>query len=121
GYFHHIPDNRWLTKNNLLMFALFLFLLVIYAILGDLGPAVVLCLTFLFFYSFAKNEFFQMIAAAAIFGVLLLLAGKFLNTPETNYLPFLALLACAGSFIYAYVKKRGESVFFVVLIIASFI
>ncbi len=59
GYFRNIPDNRWLTKNNLLMFGLFLFLLAIYAVLGDLGPAVVLCLTFLFFYSFAKNEFWR--------------------------------------------------------------
>lgn len=121
GYFRNIPDNRWLTKNNLLMFGLFLFLLAVYAILGDLGPAVVLCLTFLFFYSFAKNEFFEMIATAALFGVLLLLTGKFLNSAEHNYLPWLALLACGGTLAYAFIKKKHESVFFMVLIMSSFI
>ncbi|ULT40771.1 hypothetical protein KRR40_39460 [Niabella defluvii] len=111
GYFRNIPDNRWLTKNNLLMFGLFLFLLAIYAVLGDLGPAVVLCLTFLFFYSFAKNEFLEMIVAGAVLGIVLLIAGKFLNTAEYNYLPWIALLACAGSLGYAVLKKKHESVF----------
>jgi cell division protein FtsW (lipid II flippase)/cell division protein FtsI/penicillin-binding protein 2 len=121
GYFRNIPDNRWLTKNNLLMFGLFLFLLAIYAVLGDLGPAVVLCLTFLFFYSFAKNEFLEMIVAGAVLGIVLLIAGKFLNTAEYNYLPWIALLACAGSLGYAVLKKKHESVFFIMLIISSFI
>ncbi|WP_346239162.1 FtsW/RodA/SpoVE family cell cycle protein [Niabella insulamsoli] len=121
GYFRNIPDNRWLIKNNLLMFGLLLFLLAIYAVLGDLGPAIVLCLTFLFFYSFAKEEFFEMMAAAALFGLLLFLTGKFLNTPESNYLPWLALLACAVSFGFAFFRKKYESVFFIILIISSFI
>lgn len=121
GYFRNIPDNRWLVRNNLLMFGLFLFLLAIYAVLGDLGPAVVLCLTFLFFYAFAKSEFFEMIAAGAVFGMVLLLTGKFINTPEHNFLPWLALLACIGSLAYAFFKKKHESVFFIILIISSFI
>lgn len=121
GYFRNIPNNRWLTKNNLLMFALFIFLLAVYAILGDLGPAVVLCLTFLFFYSFARNEFFEMILAAVILGAILLTAGKLLNTPENNYLPWIALFACTATFAYAFFKKKYESVFFITLVISSFI
>lgn len=121
GYFRNIPNNRWLTKNNLLMFALFAFLLAIYAAMGDLGPAVVLCLTFLFFYSFAKDEFFEMIVTAVAFGMLLLLAAKFLNNEETNYLPWIAIAVCICTFGYAYFKKKKESVFFITLIISSFI
>ncbi|MCH5598336.1 FtsW/RodA/SpoVE family cell cycle protein [Niabella ginsengisoli] len=121
GYFRNIPDNRWLTKNNLLMFALFIFLLTIYAMLGDLGPAVVLCLTFLFFYAFAKEEFLEMIIAAIVFALLLFITGKFLNTPENNYLPWIALLSCVSTFAYAFVKKKYESVFFIIIIISSFI
>ena len=121
GYFRNIPDNRWLTKSNLQMFGLFIFLLAIYAFLGDLGPAVVLCLTFLFFYSFAKEEFFEMIVAAAVYGLLIFLTAKFINNTESNYLPWLALAACAGTFLYAFFKKKQESVFFITLIISSFI
>ncbi|MFT4094214.1 MAG: FtsW/RodA/SpoVE family cell cycle protein [Niabella sp.] len=121
GYFKNIPDNRWLTKNNLLMILMFAFLLGIYAVLGDLGPAIVLCLTFLFFYSFAKEEFFQMILAAIIFALLLFATAKLINAEGKNYLPLVASLACLGTFIYALLKKKYESVFFIVLIISSFI
>ncbi len=121
GYFRNIPNNRWLIRNNMSMFLLFVFLLVIYAVLGDLGPAVVLCLTFLFFYSFARNEFFEMILAAVILGALLLITGKILNSSGNNYLPWVALLACMGTFAYAFFKKKYESVFFITLVISSFI
>jgi len=121
GYFKNIPDNRWLAKNNLVMFALFVFLLAIYAVLGDLGPAIVLCLTFLFFYAFAKEEFLQMIIVASLYGLLLLITFKFINTEQNNYLPWLALAACVGTFIYAFFKRKHESVFFMVLIMSSFI
>jgi len=121
GYFKNIPDNRWLTKHNLLMFALFLFLLLIYAVLGDLGPAIVLCLTFLFFYAFAKGEFAYLIAAVCGFGIVLWIAARFFNTENINVLPWIALAACIGTFLYAYRKKKHESVFFVTLIMASFI
>lgn len=121
GYFKNIPDNRWLTKNNLVMLGLFVFLLAVYAALGDLGPAIVLCLTFLFFYSFAKGEFVQMMVAAAIYAILLIVFGKLINTSVQNYLPWMALLACTSCFLYVFFKRKYESVFFIILIISSFI
>jgi cell division protein FtsW (lipid II flippase) len=121
GYFRNIPNNRWLVQNNLSMLILFLVLLGIYAMLGDLGPAIVLCLTFLFFYSFAKNEFFQMVLAAVIFTVLLFITSRYVNSPGRNYLPLLAGLACVGTLLYALIKKKHESVFLIILIISSFI
>lgn len=120
-YFRNIPDNRWLTRNNIKMLVLFVFLLCIYASLGDLGPAVVLCLTFLFFYSFAKNEFLPMVIAAAIYVVVLMIVSRFINTPQKDLLPWIAIGACVGTFFYAFFKKKYESVFFIVLIISSFI
>ncbi|WP_083927683.1 FtsW/RodA/SpoVE family cell cycle protein [Niabella aurantiaca] len=121
AYFRNIPDNRWLTRNNIKMLGLFVFLLAIYAALGDLGPAIVLCLTFLFFYSFAKEEFFPMVLAAVIYVLLLMITSRFINDAQHNYLPVLAAGACAGTLGYAFFKKRYESVFFIVLVISSFI
>ncbi len=120
-YFRNIPDNRWLTKKNALMLGLFIVLLVVYAILGDLGPAVVLCLTFLFFYAFAKEEFFAMLMSAFVYGLILFIIAKFFNTAVTNYLPWIAIAACVGTLLFAFFKKRYESVFFIILIISSFI
>ncbi|MBO9593678.1 MAG: FtsW/RodA/SpoVE family cell cycle protein [Niabella sp.] len=120
-YFRNIPDNRWLTRNNIKMLLLFVFLLGVYALLGDLGPAIVLCLTFLFFYAFAKEEFFQMVLAAVIYVIALLITSRFINNAQHNYLPLLAALACAGTLGYAFFKKRYESVAFIILIISSFI
>lgn len=120
-YFRNIPDNRWLTRKNALMLVLFVFLLVIYAILGDLGPAIVLCLTFLFFYSFAKEEFFPMLLSAFVYGLILFIVAKFINTSQNNYLPWVAIAVSAGTFLYAFIKKKHESVFFIILIISSFI
>lgn len=121
GYFRNIPDNRWLIKNNVVMLIFFLFLLIIYAVLGDLGPAIVLCLTFLFFYSFAKNEFFHMIVAAIVLAIVLFATARLLNTAEKNFLPFVALACCIGTFLFAFFKKKYESIFFITLIISSFI
>ena len=120
-YFRNIPDNRWLTKKNALMLVLFVGLLLIYAVLGDLGPAIVLCLTFLFFYSFAKEEFFSMLLSAFVFGLILFIVAKFINTTQLNYLPWIALAACVGTFLYAFFTKKHESVFFIILIISSFV
>ncbi|MBZ4191123.1 FtsW/RodA/SpoVE family cell cycle protein [Niabella beijingensis] len=120
-YFRNIPDNRWLTRNNLKMLLLFVFLLAVYAALGDLGPAIVLCLTFLFFYSFAKEEFFAMVLAAVSYVVLLTITSRFINDARHDFLPGLATLACVGTLAFAFFKKRYESVFFIILIISSFI
>lgn len=120
-YFKNIPDNRWLTQNNLRMLVLFVFLLGIYAVLGDLGPAIVLCLTFLFFYSFAKEEFFQMILVALGYAILLLVVSHFNKHANFALLPWTALVVCVASFLVAVFQKKHESVFFIVLIISSFI
>ena len=121
-YFRNITDNRWLTKNNAVMLVLFGFLIILYAYLGDLGPAVVLCLTFLFFYSFAKKEFLQMISAVAIYVTVLLISAKWFNKGNAeNILFYIALVAVIGSALFVIFKKKYESVFFVILIISAFI
>ncbi|MFT3904617.1 MAG: FtsW/RodA/SpoVE family cell cycle protein [Niabella sp.] len=121
GYFRNIPDNRWLTKNNLLMLGLFVFLLLVYAALGDLGPAIVLCLTFLFFYAFAKAEFLAMVLSGLGFGLLLFILSKIGEKYDANYLPWFAAACSIGIFIYAYAKRKYESVFFIILLISSFV
>ncbi|HRO84162.1 MAG TPA: FtsW/RodA/SpoVE family cell cycle protein [Niabella sp.] len=120
-YFRNITNNRWLTKNNMLMLALFVFLLAIYAILGDLGPAIVLTLTFLFLYSFAKEEFFSMIATGVVYLLVLFVVSKFINSAQQNFLPWMSLAACIGSLGYTIFTKKNESIFFIILIISSFI
>lgn len=121
GYFRNIKDNKWLIKNSMGMLLLFGFLILVYALLGDLGPAVVLSLTFLFFYAFAKAEFLQMIIGAVGYAVLLVILNKLLPNTDSNYLVWVAITACIATLGYAYFSKKNESVFFIVLIISSFI
>ncbi|TXH54862.1 MAG: cell cycle protein [Bacteroidia bacterium] len=121
-YFRNISDNRWLTKNNATMLLLFGFLILLYAYLGDLGPAVVLCLTFLFFYSFAKKEFLQMILAVTIYVCILLIAAKWFNDGDAeNVLFYIALVAVVSSASFVIIRKKYETIFFVILIISAFI
>lgn len=120
GYFRNIPSNLWLFKNSIGMLVGLASLLGIYAVSGDLGPALVLSTTFLVFYSLAKNEFAQMLIAALLFSVLLVIISKLLGG-TTTMLSVVAVISLVGLGIYAFVKKKNESMFFIVAVISSFL
>ncbi len=119
--FRNISNNRYLlVRYSLLMLIAFVGLIGLYIIVvGDQGPALVLCLTFLVFYAFAKNEFSLMILGAIVFGVALFALSKL---PEGGLLlPYFSGVVLVGLFIYSLMKKKHESLFFIILLMSSFI
>lgn len=117
-YFKKIPDNKWLLKHNLKMLVFFVSLIGLYVVLGDLGPALVVCAVFLVFYSFAKNEFLNMVLTATVYGILLFIIYNILGKELTS---IFTILACVGLCFYTFwVKKKDESSFFLVLLISAF-
>ena len=118
--FRHIPNNRWLIKHSLGLLIGFASLIVIYAKLGDLGPALVLCITFMIFYSLAKNEFTQMVFAGVGFIVLLFVINYFFSD-YSNALFYFSILSIVALAVFALIQKRNESMLFLVSIISSFI
>lgn len=120
-YFRKIPNNRWLLKHNLKMFIFFIFLIVIYGILGDLGPALVLSLTFLVFYSFAKNEFLTMLISGLAYAVLIYIASIFFSG-EKYIMSIFSFIICLLLAYYTFVvRRKDESSFFLVFLISAFI
>ena len=121
-YFREIPNNKYLFVNYFWkMLVLFFALIGLYLVgIGDQGPAIVLCITFLVFYSFAKNEFFPMIFTGLIFATTLLILTKLLHVSMTMQTIY-SLLSLTALLIYTYLHKKNESMFFIVLLIASFI
>ncbi len=119
-YFRNIPSNRWLIKHSAFMLIGLGSLIGIYAVLGDLGPALVLSFTFLIIYAFAKGEFPQMIGAAILF-VLSLYAISFITGGASLLLSIYAGVVLLTLAIYAIKTKRNESLFFIVVVISSFV
>lgn len=119
--FRNIPNNIWLIKHSIWMLFGFGTLITIYAITGDLGPALVLCITFMIFYSLAKNEFVQMLVAGIVFVGLLFVINDFFYESEDTLFIF-SILAIIGLGIYSLgFAKKNESMLFLVSIISSFI
>ncbi|MHB9055391.1 MAG: FtsW/RodA/SpoVE family cell cycle protein [Paludibacteraceae bacterium] len=121
-YFREIPNNIYLFKNYFRqMLIMFLLLIGLYLVgVGDQGPAIVLCITFLIFYSFAKNEFFRMVLTALIYAVTLFALSK-LTQHNLWIVTVYAFAVLIGVCIYVYRAKKNESMAFVVLLISSFI
>ena len=121
-YFREIPNNTYLFRNYFSkMLVMFLVLIAFYLVgIGDQGPAVVLCVTFLIFYSFSKNEFFKMVIAALIYALTLFALAK-LTDNNTLIISIYAFTTLVGISVYAYRVRKNESTAFAVLLISSFI
>ena len=119
--FRNIGNNRYLiARYSLFMLIAFVGLIGLYiVVVGDQGPALVLCLTFLFFYAFAKNEFLLMIVGAVFFGVSLFIFSKIPG--GGSLLPYFSGVVLIGLLFYSLMKKKHESLFFIILLISSFI
>ena len=122
-FLRQIPSLKWRWSNSKEIFAGFAFLLGIYLVLGDMGPALVLCATFLIFYASVRGELKEMLIGVLIYGSLLK-GVSFLMPNTTDKLPYLAVtvLYTLLCFAYGYIKKdQKESAFFVMLLIAAFV
>lgn len=94
-------------------------LLAIYMILSDMGPALVVAVTFILIYSMARRDFAQLLLGLLTFAVLMYAA----NWTGINTLIYVvALLWFVGWGIYWYMKKRQiyESAIFLNVVIFVF-
>ncbi|MEO5680994.1 MAG: FtsW/RodA/SpoVE family cell cycle protein [Chitinophagaceae bacterium] len=66
-----LSDTRWRLFISWGVFAGIGTILALYLLMGDMGPAMVVCFTFLFFYSIARGNLLFTIAAAAGYCILL--------------------------------------------------
>ncbi len=121
-YFREIPNNAYLFRNYFQKMAImFILLIALYLIgVGDQGPAVVLCVSFLIFYSFAKDEFFKMVLTTLIYALTLFGIAK-LTQSNTLIITVYASVALIAISIYSLRAKKNESLVFAVLLISSFI
>ncbi|AEW01053.1 penicillin-binding protein [Niastella koreensis] len=81
----NLSDIRWRFLVSLGVFAGVGVILALYLLMGDMGPAMVMCFTFLFFYSIARGNLLLTVLAGVVYCVLL------------NYVP--GWLATAISFV----------------------
>ena len=123
-YLRQVPSLRWRIKNSLSIFGSFVLLLGMYLLaLGDMGPALVLCFTFLLFYAAARGDFGFMAFGGAVYGVMLALVSKLGIAPDQK-LPFVAITVLYGLLWAAhgfFKKDYKESALFIVLLIAAFV
>lgn len=67
----HISDSRNRFGLSFLLMAGVALLLALYLLMGDMGPALVVCFSFLVFYSIARGNLLLMLGAATLYGILL--------------------------------------------------
>lgn len=119
-YFRKVPDNKWLLGQNILMISLFTLLLLIYILTGDLGPAIVICLTFLVFFSIARNEFIQMILGGVLFGIVLFTCST-IFPGDSNLILLVTVIVNIALLIFSFISRKYKSIFFLIFLISSFI
>lgn len=120
SYFKKIPDNRWLLRHNFKMLLFFSFLLGIYMLLGDLGPALIVCILFIIFYAFAKNEFASMLLVTLGYGLLLYIVYHW-SQGNAGIMALFSMVVCLGLLIVTFfIRKKGESSFFMAMVISAF-
>jgi cell division protein FtsW (lipid II flippase)/cell division protein FtsI/penicillin-binding protein 2 len=68
----NFSDIRWRFKISLGVLAGIAIILMLYLLMGDMGPALVVCFTFLFFYSIARGNLLFTILSGLVYGISLL-------------------------------------------------
>ena len=99
-------------------------LLAMYLVLGDMGPALVIAVTFIIIYSVVRGDLAQMVAGCASFVLFLFLSSWFVPHSQSVMFAFslvwLVLWLAYGFFIHRR-KQIFESAIFLNLVIAAFI
>ncbi|HZH64035.1 MAG TPA: FtsW/RodA/SpoVE family cell cycle protein [Flavisolibacter sp.] len=108
---------RWQKRWQFFGFALIAILgtIFLFLILGDLGPAMVACFTFIILFSFSRGDFMYAVATAAVYAVSIWLTGNniLLATAITVGLLLLAIL---------FIKKQlTESAIMLMVVMAGFL
>ncbi|MFT4023443.1 MAG: FtsW/RodA/SpoVE family cell cycle protein [Flavihumibacter sp.] len=87
-HLRHISDSRNRFMLSFLLMAGVAGLLALYLLMGDMGPALVVCFSFLVFYSMARGNLLLMLGAAVLYGLLLV----FLPAVTATAIAFIAVL-----------------------------
>lgn len=88
----NLSDIRWRFYINWGVFAGIGLILALYLFMGDMGPALVVCFTFLFFYSIARGNLLFTVLAGLIYGGLLLVLPGWMATAAALLLVVIGLL-----------------------------
>ncbi|MDR0834585.1 MAG: FtsW/RodA/SpoVE family cell cycle protein [Candidatus Symbiothrix sp.] len=125
-YFLKITDVKKRIRNIAIIGGAIAVLLGIYLFLGDMGPALVLALTFILIYSVARRDFPQLLLGTASFALMLWLSVKLGNQWRYNSQLVLASSALLWFVVwlgYGRINKKQifESALFLNLVIAAFI
>jgi cell division protein FtsW (lipid II flippase)/cell division protein FtsI/penicillin-binding protein 2 len=105
----------WGKRWHFLSFALAAMLgaILMYLVLGDLGPAMVVCFTFIILFSFSRGDFMMMLVAIIVYTI----SVWFLNIWIAS-LVTVAVLALAMGFNK---KQTSESAIMVIMVMAGFL
>jgi cell division protein FtsW (lipid II flippase) len=108
---------RWQKRSQFFLFALIAILgtIFLFLILGDLGPAMVACFTFIILFSFSRGDFFYAVGTAAVYAATIWLTGNnvWLATAITVVLLLLTIF---------FVKKQlSESAVMLLVVMAGFL
>ncbi|MDO4715759.1 MAG: FtsW/RodA/SpoVE family cell cycle protein [Bacteroidales bacterium] len=118
--FREIENNVYLFRRYCLtMLVGFIALMALYiGVVGDQGPALVLCVTFLIYYAYARNAFGTMLATGVGYAVLLWLLSHWLNG---TLLALASIAIVTALFVYALRMHKHEVMPLIVLLMSSFV
>ena len=91
-HIRNFSDIRWRLYINWSVFAGIATILMLYLLMGDMGPALVVCFTFLFFYSIARGNLLLTVSAGAGYAILLALLPGWIATAAALVLVLIASL-----------------------------
>jgi len=108
--------SSWKKRWSFFSFALaaILFTLFLFLLLGDLGPAIVICFTFIMLFSFSRGDFMEM----AGFVILYVLVAWFVHNVWLD-----ALITFAGLILYHVLRRKSmsESAIMALVVITAFL
>ena len=107
---------RWQKRWSFFSFALLSIIasILLFLVLGDLGPAMVVCFTFIVLFSFSRGDFILAAGAALIYVLAIWILGNILLASA-----LIAILLVIASFINK--KGMSESAIMVVVVMAGFL
>ncbi|HTL06903.1 MAG TPA: FtsW/RodA/SpoVE family cell cycle protein [Chitinophagaceae bacterium] len=119
----NLSDIRWRFVASIAVMLAAGSILVLYLLMGDMGPALIVCLTFLIFYSIARGNLLLTLSAAFIYGLLLWLLPDWLAT----IIAFLYAVLVMGwqgniksSRWYGWLAALAEAPVIMIIIVAAF-
>ena len=122
-HIRNLSDIRWRFMINWGVFAGIGALLALYLMMGDMGPAMVVCFTFLFFYSIARGNLLLTVLSGLTYCVLLWLLPGWMATAAAFGMVIIALIVLGhmrSTKWYGAFAVIADAPVIVLMVIASF-